>query len=276
MLGDLLGQTQEDLDLEIKSEALPLFQASALGIMKEVIAGTKSPDQAWQEMDARRAALMVAEKDSKDLVSSLVMQALGGPLEEANQFSSLGNDAAAYDRIVEIIQAKQAVMAVLAKSGWTEQENFDVEFCSPYDKKSVCGFLEFDDRRALFMIYLRRLARRAEDEGKITDEARAKLREVQGLLGIDESIMDGQYKAFFGQNLSMAMERGMKALLKEYNEEALKSWQANIATIIENYKLNAVMVKSSGRGMYNEAVVAINKEVRFGFHVLFLSAASWF
>ena len=260
-LSNLLGLKQSDLEYEVKAEALPLFQASALGIMEEVISGAKSPDDAWKEMDARRSELLVAESDSKDLVSSLVMQALGAPLEETNQFARLRNDAAAYDRLVEIVDAKQAVMAVLAKSGWTEHENFDVEFCSPYDKKSVCGFLEFDDRRNLYMIYMRRIARRAEEDGVISDEAVTKLREVQGLLGIDENLANSQFKSYFGQSLTTALEMGKKDLLQDFSPELLEEWTNKIVEVIDNFKLSPAMVKSSGRNLYGEAVVAINSEV---------------
>lgn len=252
---------QSDLDYEVKAEALPLFQASTLSIMKEVIAGTKTPDDAWNEMDSRRKELLVAEKDSKDLVSSLVMQSLGEPLEDTNKFAKVGNDAAAYDRLVEALEAKEAVKSVLGKSGWTDTENFDTEFCASYDKKSVCGFLKFEDRRNLYTIYVRRIAQKADEEGSISEDAVKKLQELQGLLGLDDGVADGTYKMFFGTSLKDAIDEGAKELIKAYNPELQAAWTQKVQEIIANYKLSESMVRSSGRSIYAECVYMIGREV---------------
>ena len=121
--------------------------------MKGVLSGLGDPDSAWEQMEARRQELLLPESKSKDLVSSMVMQALGGPLEQTNKFATVNNEVAVYDNILEALEAKKALLAILEKSGWNEFENFEKTFCNPWDKHSANGFLRSDERIKIYKIF---------------------------------------------------------------------------------------------------------------------------
>ena len=128
-LPDILGLTEADADYESTAEATPLYQETALSAMKNVLSGIAEPDDAWEKIEERRKELLLPESKSKDLLSSIVMQALGGPLEETNKFAKVNNEAAVYENLLEAQQAKEALIDILAKSGWDEFDNFDQTFC---------------------------------------------------------------------------------------------------------------------------------------------------
>ena len=117
-LQEVLSLSETDSAYEIASEATPLYQATALDAMQKVLDKTLSPDEAWDIMEERREELLLKEENSKDLVASMVMQALGAPLEKTNKFAKVNNEAATYDNLLETLEAKQAILAILAKSGW--------------------------------------------------------------------------------------------------------------------------------------------------------------
>ena len=114
-LKDVLGLSDEDMAYEIAAEATPLYQATALEAMKNVLAGSISADKAWDQMESRRTELLFPESKSKDLISSMVMQALGGPLEESNKFAKVNNEAAVFDNLLETLEAKNALISILTK-----------------------------------------------------------------------------------------------------------------------------------------------------------------
>ena len=181
-LAEVLGLTEQDANYEIAVEATPLYQTTALSAMKAVLAGTKTSDAAWDEMESRREELLLDQSDSKNLITSMVMQALGGPLEETNKFSKVNNDAAVYNNVLEALEAKQTLIAILGKSGWDDFENFDKTFCDPWDRESANGFLRSDERIKIYKTFLSRSVRNAEN-GKLTDDQFKQVKEVQGLLG---------------------------------------------------------------------------------------------
>ena len=124
-LQDILGLTDTDTAYEIAVEVTPLFQSTASAALHQVLEKTMTPENAWEVLDERREELLLQDASSKDLISSMVMQALGGPLEKTNKFAKVNNEAATYDNLLEALEAKEALISVLTKSGWDEFENFD-------------------------------------------------------------------------------------------------------------------------------------------------------
>jgi hypothetical protein len=80
-----------DAQYEIALEVTPLYQSTALATMKDVLSKTKTPENAWDIIEARRMDLGLKEGSSKELLTSKIMQALGGLLEETNKFAKVNN-----------------------------------------------------------------------------------------------------------------------------------------------------------------------------------------
>ena len=61
---------------------MPLFRATALDAMKDAVSGDISAEEAWKIMDTRREDLLIPADKSDELVSTVVVNALGAPLEK--------------------------------------------------------------------------------------------------------------------------------------------------------------------------------------------------
>jgi hypothetical protein len=254
-----LGLTEKDASYEIAIETTPLYQATALGDMKAVLAGTKTADQAWEEMESRREDLLLSESDSKDLVSSMVMQALGGPLEETNKFAKVNNEAAVYSNILEALQAKDALLSILSKSGWDDFENFDKNFCDPWNSQSANGFLRSEERIKIYRIFLTRSVRKAEN-GKLTDEMYDQVMQVKGLLGISDEQAEVEARGAFGPELQAACLRAMTEIVTDYTPELATTMKKGIVSAMENYKLSEDFLKQVGASFYSKAVSQISEK----------------
>lgn len=254
-----MGLTEKDASYEIAIETTPLYQATALGDMKAVLAGTKTADQAWEEMESRREDLLLSESDSKDLVSSMVMQALGGPLEETNKFAKVNNEAAVYSNILEALQAKDALLSILSKSGWDDFENFDKNFCDPWNSQSANGFLRSEERIKIYRIFLTRSVRKAEN-GKLTDEMYDQVMQVKGLLGISDEQAEVEARGAFGPELQAACLRAMTEIVTDYTPELATTMKKGIVSAMENYKLSEDFLKQVGASFYSKAVSQISEK----------------
>jgi hypothetical protein len=256
-LRDILGLTEADADYEITAEATPLYQNTALSAMKSVLSGVIKPDDAWEKIEARREELLLPESKSKDLLSSIVMQALGGPLEETNKFATVNNEAAVYENLLEAIDAKQALIDILAKSGWDEFDNFDETFCDPWDRQSANGFLRSDERIKMYQIFLNRSVRKSE-HGKITDEMYSKIFEVKGLLGISDDQAEVEARAAFGPELQKACLMACDEIVQDYTPELAKNMASKINEVLQNYKLSKDYLREQGATYYAKAVSQIS------------------
>jgi hypothetical protein len=225
-----------------------------------VLANTSTPDQAWEEMEARRDDLLVPESKSKDLIASMVMQALGGPLEASNKFAQVNNEAAVYDNLLETLEAKQILISILTKSGWDEFDNFDKTFCDPWDRKSANGFLRSDERIKLYKIFSTRSVRKAVD-GKISEEMFNTLLEIKGLLGISDEQAEVEARAAFGPELQKALLRATAEIVQDYTPELANTMQKDIDAIMENYRLKDDFLRELGASYYAKAVSQISEKV---------------
>jgi hypothetical protein len=199
-LKEVLELSDTDAQYEIAVEVTPLYQATALAAMKDVLSKTKTPDDAWDVMEARRVDLGLKQESSKELLTSMIMQALGGPLEQTNKFAKVNNEAATYDNLLEALEAKEALISILKKSGWEEFDKFDETFCNPWDKKSANGFLLSEERIKMYRIFLNRSVFKSPD-GKLSDDMYNRIMEVKGLLGITDIQAEIESRGAFGKKL---------------------------------------------------------------------------
>lgn len=260
-LQSVLGLSDTDAAYEIASEATPLYQATALAAMKDVLVGNKSASDAWDVMNARREELLLDEDQSKTLLSSMVMQALGGPLEETNKFAKVNNEAATYDNLLEALEAKKALISILTKSGWDEFDNFDKNFCDPWNKQSANGFLLSDERIKLYRIFLNRSIRKSED-GKLSQEMHDKILEVKGLLGISDEQAESDARQVFGPRLQKVLQRSMTEIVSDYTPELVTNLQKEVDEVMENYRLSDQFLREVGATFYDKAVSLVNAKVR--------------
>lgn len=256
-LQDILGLSEQDLDYEIAAEATPLYQATARTVLKDVLAGAISPDDAWEKVESRRVELLLPQSQSKDLISSMVMQALGGPLEETNKFAKVNNEAAVYDNLREALAAKNALISILTKSGWDEFDNFDKTFCDPWNRQSANGFLRSEERIKLYRIFLVRTVRKS-DNGNITDEMYDTILEIKGLLGISDDQAEIEARTAFGPELQKACLRATTEIVADYTPELAKNMQHEIDEAMKKYRLSEVFLREQGVIYYSKAVSQIS------------------
>jgi len=257
LLAEILGISDDDAEYEIAAEATPLYQATALSAMKSVLSGVSTPDEAWDKIEARREELLLPEINSKELLASIVMQALGGPLEKTNKFSKVNNEAAVYENLLEALDAKKALIKILAKSGWDEFEDFDEVFCDPWDRESACGFLIAEDRIKIYGIFLSRTVRKSED-GIISDEMYGRIKEVQGLLGISDNQAEINSRSAFGPKLQNVCLAACEEITQDYTPELAKNMASKIDETLENFKLSESFMREQGVSFYAKAVQKIS------------------
>ena len=260
-LRDILGLTEQDASYEIVAEVTPLFQATALAAIKSSLDGTLTADEAWEKISARRDELMVDEEASRDLLSSMVMQALGVPLEESNKFSKVNNEAAVYDNILEALEAKQGLISILTKSGWEAFDDFDKTFCDPWNRQSANGFLNSEERIKMYRTFMSRSLRKSPD-GKLTDEISGKMAEVKGLLGISDEQAEVEARTTFGPELNKACLRAMTEIVSDYTPELATNLKKEIDGVMENYRLSEDFLRGTGASCYAKAVAQISEKVR--------------
>lgn len=257
-LRDILGLSETDAFYEIVQETTPLYQETALAAMNDVLAKTKTPDQAWEAMDTRREELLLSKDNSKDLVSSMVMQALGRPLEETNKFAVVNNDAATYDHLLEALEAKETLISILKKSGWSDfEDKFDETFCNPFDKQSANGFLLSDERVKMYSIFLNRSIRKATD-GVLSDEQYQRIGEVKGLLGISDEQAEMISRKVFGPELQKVLQTATDEIVEDYTDALVRNMQGQVDAAMTNYRLSEGFLQEVGAGFYAKAVELVS------------------
>jgi len=271
-LQEILGLSDTDAEYEIAAEATPLYQSTALAAMKDVISKTKTPDQAWEIMDQRRAELGLNEESSKSLVSSMVMQALGGPLEATNKFAKVNNEVATYNHLLEALEAKEALVAILTKSGWEEFDKFDETFCNPWNKQSANGFLLSDDRVKMYRIFLNRSVSKSED-GKLNDAIYTRIMEVKGLLGITDQQAEIESRGTFGKYLSRVLQKATAEIVEDYTPQLVENMQAEVDDVLESYRLSEDYLREVGVSFYAKAVELVSEKSPSGVPTKDLAAA---
>mmetsp|Transcript_6425 Transcript_6425/g.9333 ORF Transcript_6425/g.9333 Transcript_6425/m.9333 type:complete len:1156 (-) Transcript_6425:162-3629(-) len=266
-LKDVLQLEDREADYEIYAEATPLFQKTALASMNEAIAGTKSAEKAWEEISSRQRELLLKGDAMKDLLASMVMQAMGKPLEDTLTFAKVNNEAATYDKLLDALDAKEACISVLKSSGWEEfnAENFDATFFDPSSKSSACGFLSYTDRSRLYGIFLTRAVRKSESGTELTDEYYAKVKEVQGMLGISEADEMRQFRTNFGPELQKTLNMAMFEIMgDDYTPALVTNLQKSVEKVIHDYRLSEDLVAEFALPLYTRAVAIVSDDTPSG------------
>ena len=208
-------------------------------------------------MEERREELLMPEDSIQKLLSSMVMQALGGPLERTNKFATVNNEAATYDNLLEALEAKEALIAILGKSGWDAFDKFDETFCNPWNKQSANGFLQSEERIKLYRIFLNRSILKAPD-GKLTDEMDARIKEVQGLLGITDMQAEIEARGAFGPFLQKALQVAADEIVEDFTPELAENMKSKVNEVMETYRLKDDFLRETGAGYYDKAVELIS------------------
>ena len=258
-LQEVLGLTDDDADYEIAAATTDYWRNTALSTLEDAIAGTKDPVKAWSIIQSRQKELYLKDSSMKSMMTSMVMQALGRPLEKVNTFARVNNAAATYDGLIDAIAAKETCKAVLKAAGWSEFEDFEKACFDPFDRASACGFLTNQDRHNMYNIFFQRSVKTSDDGVKsISDEAKARLKELRGMLGLSEEEGENQIRNFFGPELQSVLTTATNEILRgNTTDELLKNMKEKIDNVINNFQLDEEMVRSYAGPLYNRAVEQI-------------------
>lgn len=265
MLAEVLGLEAKDIDYEISVEGTPLFQAKALATMNASMVGDISPEQAWSDLEARQKELLLNEDSMKDLLASLVMQAMGQPLEATMTFAKVNNEGATYDKLIEALEAKAAIEAVFKNGNFEEFADFEAKFFDPKSKSSACGFLDYAERLSLYRIFLKRSVSKSETGSELTDELHAKVKAVQGMLGLSAADEASEFKKNFGPELQKSLTTAMIEIMgDDFTEELVVNLKAMTDKIINDYKLPESLISEYAGPNYQRAVNMVNQNTPGG------------
>lgn len=237
---------------------MPLFRATALDAMKDAVSGDISAEEAWKIMDTRREDLLIPADKSDELVSTVVVNALGAPLEKVKTFADVENEGAAYDEMMEVLKSKAVVEEVLKFAGW--KDDFYDSFCNPMSRDSIINLFERQERMNLYNMMLKRAIKNSDD-GKLTDEIDAQLKEVRDFLSIDDVAAEGQMTKQFGPKLFNAMEKAMNEIIDDYTPALLETLSEEVQTIVDDYKISDKMISQHGRSLYSTALQKVKAMV---------------
>jgi hypothetical protein len=232
-LQEVLGLTDDDADYEIAAATTEYWRNTALSTLEDAIAGTKDPVKAWSIIQSRQKELYLKDSSMKSMMTSMV--------------------------IIDAIAAKETCKAVLKAAGWSEFEDFEKACFDPFDRASACGFLTNQDRHNMYNIFFQRSVKTSDDGVKsISDEAKARLKELRGMLGLSEEEGENQIRNFFGPELQSVLTTATNEILRgNTTDELLKNMKEKIDNVINNFQLDEEMVRSYAGPLYNRAVEQI-------------------
>lgn len=259
-LQEVLSLKDEDGDYEIAAATTDYWRQTALSTLEDAIAGIIPPPKAWDIIQNRQKELYLKDSSMKEMMRSMVMQALGRPLEKVNGFARVNNAAATYDGLIDAIAAKETCKDVLKAAGWEEFEDFEKTCFDPFDQSSACGFLSSQDRHNMYQIFFLRSIKVDEETGakNISDEAQGQLKVLRGMLGLSEEEGVTQIRNYFGPELNTVLISATEEILKgNTTETLLTNLKENINKVINDYKLDEEMVRSYSGPLYSNAVTEI-------------------
>jgi hypothetical protein len=257
-LQGVLGLSDEDADYEISAATVDYWRRTALSTLEDAIAKTKTPSRAWEVIQNRQRELYLKDSSMKEMMTSMIMQALGRPLEKVNGFARVNNAAATYSGLVDAIAAKETCKDVLKSAGWVEFEDFERACFDPYDRTSACGFLTNQDRHNMYqMFFVRSVKADAEGSGAktISEESYGLLKELRGMLGLSEEEGVAQIRSYFGPELQSVLTMATEEILRGNATDALlKNLKERVNKTIDDFKLDDEMVQSYAGPLYGRAV----------------------
>ncbi len=230
--------------------------------MSEAIAGSITPESAWEQIKSRQTELLLKDEAMKDLLASMVMQAMGKPFEETMNFANVNNEGATHDKLLDALVAKEACRAVLQQSGWSDFDDFEGTFFDPFSKSSACGFLSRADRLRLYRIFLRRAVRKSESGRELTDENYSKVKEVKGMLGISDADEADEFRLAFGPELQKTLNMAMFEIMgDDFTEKLVENMKESVDKVISDYRLTDDLVAEYAAPIYMKAVTIVNDKV---------------
>ena len=259
-LQEVLSLTDEDCDYEIAAATTDYWRQTALSTLEDAIAKICSPSKAWEIISKRQKELYLKDSSMKEMMTSMIMQALGRPLEKVNGFARVNNAAATYDGLIDAIAAKESCKDVLKSAGWEEFDDFEKTCFDPYDQSSACGFLSNQDRHNMYNIFFVRSVKFNEETGtkNISEESYALLKELRGMLGLSEEEGLAQIRAYFGPELESVLTTATEEILRGNTTDALlKNLKETVDKVITDFQLDEEMVQSYAGPLYSKAVMNI-------------------
>ena len=267
-LQSVFGLSDEDADYEISAATVDYWRRTALSTLEDAIAKTKAPAKAWEVIQTRQRELYLKDSAMREMMTSMIMQALGRPLEKVNGFARVNNAAATYAGLVDAIAAKETCKDVLKSAGWVEFEDFEKRCFNPDDKSSACGFLTNQDRHNMYqMFFIRSVKTDTEGSGtkSISEESRGLLRELRGMLGLSEEEGVAQIRSYFGPELQSVLTMATEEILRgNATEQLLKNLKERIDKTISDFRLDGEMVQSYAGPLYSRAVDQIGSNAPGG------------
>mmetsp|Transcript_21955 Transcript_21955/g.44861 ORF Transcript_21955/g.44861 Transcript_21955/m.44861 type:complete len:1186 (-) Transcript_21955:71-3628(-) len=258
-LQEVLSLSDIEGDLEISSTVTEFWCNTALAVMNDAIAKTKSPDKAWSIIEKRQKELFLQDSSMKKLLTQITIQSLGTMLEKTRLFADVGNQAATVNGLNDLIEAKNICKEVLTHGGWKEFDDFEATIFDPNDTSSACGFLSPSVRYNMHRLYFyRSISKGDAGKKKVSDETMAKLQEVQKILGVPESEINFEYKQYFCPDLQKALTAATEEVAKGNATSALvDTYKAEIQQMKADYRLDNDMVVFYSAPLYNEALYKI-------------------
>ena len=278
-LQELLNIEDAEANYEISVEGTALFQTKALTAMNEAIAGSLSPADAWDQMTTRQGELLLKDESMKDLLASMVMQAMGKPFEDTMTFANVNNEGKTYDMLLSALEAKESCRSVLQLSGWEEFADFDGKFFNPASKSSACGMLARNDRLRLYRIFLNRAVRNSESGKELTEENYNKAKEVKSMLGITDDDEAVEFRMNFGPELQKSLNMAMFEIMgDDFTPELVSNLREIVDKTINDFRLSDDLVAEFAAPIYSRAVTIANDKVcaRFLFSATFIRITHFF
>jgi len=255
------GLDQKEVYYEIVSEGMPLFSVVGLDVMKDAVSGGITPEEAWERIDQRRKELLIPEDKLDELVSTLVVNSMGTPLQDVKKYIDVNNEGAVYSSMMEVLQAKKIIEQLLKKSGWNG--DFYKAFCNPNsDIESINSLMNSQQRKIVYELVTTRSME--GPDGKTGDELNEFTAEVQGILGIEEKQVEVMAIMNFGPKLDTVLRRAMLEIIEDYTPALLETLKKEVRDVISEYKINEGLIISSGRDLYQEALKNISDNAPAG------------
>ena len=194
----------------------------------------------------------------KNLLTSIIIQSLGSMLEKIQKFSNVGNQAATYSGLSDVIEAKNICKEVLSHAGWKEFEDFEATIFDAGDSGSACGFLNRGIRMNMYKLFFNRAVSKDAAGKKITDETMSQLDQLQKMLGIVESDVAFEFKSYFGPELAKSLTSASEEISKgNATPELIKTLKDDIDRVIVDYRLDDELVKFYSYPLYREAAIEV-------------------
>jgi hypothetical protein len=237
--------------------------------LEDAIAKTKTPARAWEVIQNRQRELYLKDSSMKEMMTSMIMQALGRPLEKVNGFARVNNAAATYSGLLDAIAAKETCKEVLKSAGWVEFEDFERKCFDPYDCTSACGFLTNQDRHNMYQMFFVRSVKVDAEGGSgsktISEESYGLLRELRGMLGLSEDEGVAQIRSYFGPELQSVLTMATEEILRgNATDVLLKNLKERVDKTINDFRLDEEMVQSYAGPLYSRAVDQIGSNAPGG------------